>query len=309
MAHQQLSIRPEVMRTIDRFNPHNIHPDIWSEIAPLVLDATRKVVPATTYKATVVAGQATRIANWCWRRGLGIDPEIVFHPDTIEEFIERECAHLTPGTQLNYRSQLRQIGEVLLGPPLYGPRAKPRRMSERLEPYTPNEIAALVGVALSCPTKRQSHGAMALIVAGLGVGLPQAEMARVSGACVVREQTGVFVEVAGRNERRVPVRGCWQDQLVELADHAGGRPLILPHLSSVSPRQLSRLTEDIDWRDAPKLSIQRLRITWMLALLNAGVHVNVISQVAGIRGEQVGEYVQYMVPADGQQCAREVRRA
>ena len=55
---------------------------------------------------------------------------------------------------------------------------------------------------------------------------------------------------------------------------------------------LDRLPEG----DAPKLSMQRLRVTWIVQLLDDRVPLNVIADAAGVQADVLGRYVPSMVP-------------
>ena len=43
----------------------------------------------------------TQPAVWVDTLGLPVEPEVVFHPDTVDRFATEGCAHLAPGTRLD----------------------------------------------------------------------------------------------------------------------------------------------------------------------------------------------------------------
>lgn len=307
MELRQPTLRPDVMRNIDRFHPHNVHPDIWTEVAPLVREAVARTVPANPQSAQEVMGRAARVAEWCYRRGLPVTAEVVFHPDTIDEFVTTQLSHLTAGTQLNYRYQLRRIGEVLLGSPLYGSRPTPMRKSDPVRPYSRDEVSALIAASRTYPTERQREGVACLLALSLGAGLGQQEVAHISGPSVEVTADGVFINIEAGRRRRVPVRIAWEQHVVDLAAAAGNDFLFMPRCKRMK-KLAARFVERLPRNDSPKLSVQRLRATWLVDLLDRRVPYNVITEAAGVGPDQVAVYVRYMSEADPAEAARLLRQ-
>lgn len=308
MGEWQPHLRDDVVREIDRFRPTKVRPEVWAVIAPFVREVVATTVPATTYKASVILGQASRITEWCFRRGADIKTEVVFHPDTIDEFIADQCTHLTDGTQLNYRLQLRSIGEIVLGPPLYGPRPVAMRISEPTIPYSDDEIAALFAAARTFRTPRQREGYLCIIALALGAGLGQSEIATTVGHAVRHESGAVLISIKGDRRRETTVKRQFENDVVYFAEAAGNRPMFLPKRESPSSRQVSRFIERLPDNNAPKLSIQRLRATWIVSLLDMRVGLNLISEAAGVRPDQVSVYTRYMASIERRSAIEQLRR-
>ena len=57
---------------------------------------------------------------------------------------------------------------------------------------------------------------------------------------------------------------------------------------------VSRFVERLPGGDAPKLSTQRLRATWVVRHLEAGVPINVLAAAAGVGAERLARYARSM---------------
>src|SRR5207302_9330855 len=99
---------------VDRFRPAGLDMSAWRRIAPLVGGVVAEAAPKTAYRAARLLSVTARAVAWCDREGLPLTPEIVLHPDTVDRFAVEGLAGLSRGTQLNYRHQLRRVGEAVL---------------------------------------------------------------------------------------------------------------------------------------------------------------------------------------------------
>ena len=153
---------------------------------------------------TVVA----QLAVWADLLGQPLDPEVLFHPETIDRFIAEGCAHLSDGTRLNYRTHLWKIGAAVLGRALFPPKSLPLKRSAVSAPYSDAEVIELVSWARGLPTSHMRRNAQVLLAAGLGAGLTSREITSLVGTDVHRHDDRVVVEVPGLKPRRVPLRGC-----------------------------------------------------------------------------------------------------
>ncbi|HEX2040730.1 MAG TPA: hypothetical protein VHF47_13480 [Acidimicrobiales bacterium] len=210
-------------RRISRFVPSSVPPDVWERIAPSVRRAAERA-GSTPYSATALASVTAQLLHWCDREGLPLRDEVVLHPDTVDRFIAAGCGHLRHGTRLNYQSQLRRVGELLVGPPLYPTRRYSTGSSDPIAPYTEEEVAALLGWARGLSTARMRQNSLVLLSFGLGVGLTSRELNALVGTDVASDDDGVLVHVVtGRRRRVVRVLRRWEEHVHTHAERVGGK--------------------------------------------------------------------------------------
>ncbi len=216
-------IRPgeSVSDAITRFSPGSLPEETWRRIGAVVRTSVHAAAPHTVYSARALMAVVTQLAVWVDTLGLPIEPEVAFHPDTIDRFATEGCGHLAPGTQLNYRTQLRAVGAVVLGPDLFPPRPLPLQRSDPLAPYSSEEIAALRSWCRGLPTERNRYNVAVVLAFGLGAGLTSGALSRLLGDEVTRDEDGVIVHVIGPRPRDVPVLRQWEDEVHDLGFRAG----------------------------------------------------------------------------------------
>jgi len=283
-----------VSGAISRFHPQTVPPVVWAEIGPLVTTLAEAGAQASPYGAKKLASVLTQLAVWCRERGFVLDAESLLHPNTIEQFVNVGCARLKKGTRANYRSQLRSVGEQVLGGPLYPPRGVPQRTSDPVEPYSADEVAALVGWANGLPTEHMRHNVKVLLALGLGAGLKSEEVKVAVGSDIVSDDDGVVITTCRDPSRLVPVTRRWEDDIRTLADAAGHHPLFRPNRASVQRNDVTHFIDACPRSDAPRLNTHRLRATWVVGHLHTGTPLHVLSEAAGVRPEQLALYARHL---------------
>jgi hypothetical protein len=285
-----------VSETIARFTPDSVPAAAWGRLGPTVCAWVEQAAPDSAYKASTLLSITTQAAVWADAIGLPLVADTVLHPDVIDRFVLEGCAHLAPGTQINYRRQLRCVGSAVLGPTIYPPRPLPIRRSGVLAPYSPGGIALLVAWARGLPTERFRHTANGILVLGLGAGLTSQEMSRLVGDDVAVDHDGVVIEVIGDQARSVPVIATWEKAVARLGDEAGSGPVLMPERSRISSHQLKNFQARCPAGDAPTLDTGRLRATWICDHLAAGTDIRAVEKASGVNASQLVKYLEH-VPA------------
>ena len=244
------------------------------------------------------ASRTAMLLAWCHSQGLDLIPEVVFHPDTVDRFVAHGCAQLSLGSQSNYRSVLYRVGASWLGPDVYPPRGLPLSASDPVEPYSDSEERALLGWVRGLPTTSMRDGAFAVLGLGLGAGLTSSETNQLRASAVESTSAGLVIGVEGTRQRRVPVTARWEPYVREAVDAARGGLVFRPDRIGVGGSHVSRFVERLPRGDAPKLSTQRLRATWMVRHLEAGVPIDALASAAGVGPERLVRYVRSMRPVD-----------
>jgi hypothetical protein len=295
-----------VTRRVARFSSERIPRDARVVIERFVRDAVDRASPPSR-DAPMFASRTAMLLAWCHGQGLDLVPEVVLQPDTIDRFVAHGCAHLSPGSQSNYRSVLYRIGESTLGNDVYAPRRLPLSASDPVEPYSESEERALVGWIRGLPTSSMRDGALAVLGLGFGAGLTSSEMTRLRASEVESTSSGLVIGVEGARARRVPVTARWELHVREAVDAASGGLLFRPDRTRVVGSHVSRFVERLPRGDAPKLSTQRLRATWVVRHLEAGAPINVLAAAAGVGPERLVRYVPSMHPVDAVSADRLLR--
>ena len=304
-------IHPEdsVSDAIARFDPARVSTAQWARIGPVVRAAVEQAEPASVYSARTLLSITTQLALWADTRGQPLDPAGLFHPEVIDRFVTEGCGHLKPGTRLNYRRHLRDVGAAVLGPGVYPPRPLPLYRPDPLRPYSAQEVTALVAWTGGLPTERFRDNAMGVVALGLGAGLSAQEMSRLVGSDVTGDAEGVDVGVIGSRARQVPVVERWASEIRTRAAEVGSRPFLFPERTGISRHQLPNFLERCPTGDAPQLNTVRLRNTWVVAHLSAGVHIHAIAEAAGVAPQQIVKYLPYAEHPGPVEARRQLRRA
>ena len=141
----------------------------------------------------------TQLAVWADRIGQPIEPAALFHPEFLDRFIIEGCAHLSHGTQLNYRTHLWRVGEAVLGRTLFPPRALPLRRSSVASPYSVAEVTELISWSRGLATAHMRRNCRALLALGLGAGLSSQEITSLVGTDVHVADGVTLIEVGGED--------------------------------------------------------------------------------------------------------------
>ncbi len=216
----------------------------------------------------------------------------MFAPDTLDRFIATAYGHLASGTGTNYRRVLRRVGAATLGPPVYPPRPLSLAKAAPAQPYSRGGERALVGWVRGLSTSRQRDGATALLGLGLGAGLRSKEIEAANATWVNEDGSGLVVMVPSSPGRRIPVLARWEWALRHAVERSDGGLLFRP--APGRRKRVSVFTENLPRANDPKLSVQRLRVTWIVRHLDAHVPLHVLTGAAGVTAEQLALYAGFM---------------
>ncbi len=292
------------MRRIQRFTPNQLDPRVWAEIEDLVRETVTATNPPTAQAATNLSTVVAQLAAWAYGVGLDVQPHVIFHPDTIDRWLAEGLAHKSSGTRTNYRTRVRKVGEAVLGRQLYPPTPLPVRTSDPATPYSGGELSEIGSAIRGLRTPHQRAGAFALLTLCAGAGLTAAEVNEVSTDDVDTAYGGLLIRVVGDRARCVPVWRHYETAVERLVRDAEGGRLFLPRQPTLGVRRISRFQENLPPMDAPKLSVQRLRVTWIVRHLGDGVPLNVLADAAGVTPEQLAKYSAHLRPVDANTACR-----
>ncbi len=244
-------------------------------------------------KCCSIVGQ---LALWADQRGLEVTTSALFSPELIDRFVVEGFAHLTEGTRRNCRSQLWQVGAAVTGTTLFPPRRVPLKSSDVQRPYSADQVREFVSWSGALPTEAMRRESEILLALGLGVGMKSEEITRAVGTDVRAESGLVVVDVlgtGGRVDRVIPIHHVWADTVARRAEFCGERPLFRPDRMAIRRNDILGFIRRCDVEERPKFTVQRLKITWIVAQLSAGTNLLTLEKASGVAVTQLSKYLQF----------------
>ena len=250
----------------------------------------------------------TGFVAWCRTGGLPLDPDVVFHPDTIDRYVV-ETRSTNGLSASNFRSQLRSVGETLLGPALFPPKPLSIAGVDKQRPYTDVELSDLAAWASGLPTPMMRDNVRVLLTFGLGAGLASEEIAALVGSDVDIDDDRVTVTVRGTKARRVPVLTAWAPLGAEFAQSVGDRPVFLPQRDRPKRNDISNfLDRSAEQRDVPAPSTGS-GPRGSFTTFGTARALDVLAAAAGVQAANIGDYAKYVEPLAPDEMARQLRDA
>ena len=203
-ARATVTLDQAVNNRIDIWEPAEF-PDEWATCRTFVTAVVRRSAPPSMASAERSLRITFRLAVWGQARHLQLEPEILFTPDVVEEFIETGLRDTTDRYRQTLRSELRRIGPMVTKLAPWEPRPSAIVRRPMSAPYTPAEISALWSVQRSLRRPEAREAVAAVLHLGLGAGLDGRWAIRVTGRMVHRTDGGVSIDVPAPGPRRVPV--------------------------------------------------------------------------------------------------------
>ena len=290
---------------LDRYRPKGIDSATWARVQPFVAGCANRLSLSHTAGSVRTVRVLARLAAWCLREGMALDPELVLDPETVERFICQGVAD-TP-SRATYRSVLRRIGPALTATAPW--EARPAALARRhvALPYSSVELAGLRAAATRQATPGRVRAARALLALGAGAGLDGRWVARVSTADVVRRSGSVQVRVGEPSPRLVPVLADYEREVLDLAATAGSCFLVGGR--STAKNRAGSLAASLDvGHGCPRFSASRLRSTWLIHHLRLGTRLPELTRAAGLAGVTVvSDLLAHVAPVGEDQAAEMLR--
>jgi hypothetical protein len=267
----------------------------WPQVSDQVRTLVAALAPMNRCTLDRALKATAELAIWCYRQGLPSDPEVWLRNDTIEDFIRRSCGALAPSSARGYRTGLRHM-RAALARAGRGPRGlHPMTAATRpAAPYDTMQLARLRHWAHKL-TGQARKDALTLMGLAYGCGLTLGELATIRGEHVRILDTGMVVLDAAHLDRVIVARRAWQQHLAQVASSAGKERLYQPRRATA--HLLGSWNAGRPSGALPALSARRLRTTWIVELLSAGVPEAWVASVAGLTLAELASY-QHFVPRD-----------
>lgn len=298
----------DVADRINGFRPNQIDARVWLEIEPVAKAWVKAVRVDDAGRAGRMMTILSQLLAWSFIGGLDLRPELVLHVETIEQFVVEGLAGLSSGTRSTYRSELRAIGEVVLGPLSCPARQTLINQSNPERPYTDDEFSDLLAAVRGLTTPhRRENGIVVFALAG-GGGCGSADIGGAVGTDVETDSSPLAINISfGPRPRRVIIHAEWEDEVRRRALEVGDHPMFHPGRTKVRAADIPNFLDRLNFGRLPRLTTQRLRITWIVRQLTAGVPVHVVAAAAGVGESQISRYFRFLPPVDPREADRLLR--
>lgn len=203
------------------FIPARLSPDRFARVQRLVHQAALACKPATEQRARDFIRYGSYLASWCDAQYLPLRVEVVFSPDTVEQFISVLDEAVPPRSAATVASVLRTMSAILCPLLVAG---SPKRHRGRLAraPYSADELSLLFALIDRSRSRKRRHDMAALLVLCLATGATGQEAALVGGRDISAGPSGIRVvlrrrkDTGGWREREVIALPRWNDKIVDL---------------------------------------------------------------------------------------------
>lgn len=279
LSHPQL---PELAAPIIvKFRPNSAaQAGAWSATRSFTVETAAAMLP---HSFDVTRRRMTMSASfhmWVWARtGAELTIPRVYTQSNIDRFLENVHKNRSEGHRWGVSRQLVKIGRELADADLI---AIPAPNGKVRSPFTTKQIASMHSWANSLTTVNKRQNAQALLGLAGGAGLTAAEIVEVRVCDIHRDGDVVFVNVAGKRARRVPVRHAWARVLLRSIDgrvDASERAFRGPRIAEYPPRIIQSFLTD---HPAPvRPTPAALRAAWLLHHINNNEPLPVLRDVAG----------------------------
>lgn len=246
----------------------------WAQVEPFVRDiiATR-CIEMTRRQIEEHQRTLAYFGDWVVQTGM-VNLDDCLTPDVIDVYRSDRAHEVLPVMAERERKMLRALAGI-------APSVERRDVSTASEPqrpYSDAELAVFHTWASHQRTPRQQVGCMAVFGLAAGCGLTSSEILAVrdTDLLVVHGAPAVRVE---RDGRVVPVVDRWGHCLQRVMESAPAGLLVAP---AASDRRGAMRTVLDGSKGEAKPSPARLRVTWLVAHLEAGTPVTALLQASGM---------------------------
>lgn len=288
MREASCEISEQDRQAIHSYQPRSVvTPENWAVIRDFVIEVMETTIVHSASAPDSYMASVVRYVDWCRRvMGLELNREDIFDRDLIAYYAMNATDHLNRNAKGSVRSRLLWVGDHLIEGGI-----RPRTM-ERLgrtpatEPYRPDEVARLKMWAASQGTAYLRHACWTGLTFGVGAGLTSLELAHLRREDVRETEQGVVVNITGgRSPREVVMLAEWEDYALVLAECvAPGAHIFKPDAPERSGAMAGHTYRRTRARpEGQHINLARMRITWMVRVLDAGCPVPFFLKAAGLK--------------------------
>lgn len=302
-----------VTRVRDEFAPRGMSEEDWAAIRELTIALAAKAPehgPGTTRKTMTVLAWYLHFcrAVACYQ----MDPEFLLRRDVIGTYIAhlKSKKAMTASTLGTYRSRLFRVADSNIGHLHPTHRMPGLRPSDPARPFSAQEVVSLRSWAAWQPSPRVRIEANVLLSAGLGGGLSAGEIIQLRARDVTIDDEGVLLHVTGERSRLVPLLAEWESPIVDMS-RAAWKPdmfLFRPQRTTVGANVVYNMIHRSKGRPF-QINSQRMRATWIVTHLRAGVPVQALLDASGIETlGALGRFYRHLPQVDAQEARSALTR-
>ena len=286
----------EVSAVMAKYQPKQSNPE-WQRIEAFVKDACSLAAPTTAYTASVLLSVSGAFVTWCvTEKGWPLQADVIFSRQAIDAYCTEANPKRGEGTRRNYRAILMRVSEVL-APEEHPQTMTPLTRKRVAEPYSQRHIDAFRRWALGQITPEKRRRAMLMLVFCAGAGLKSSDISTLFPDDITIDDAGVTIAVGGSTPRLVPLLAVWEEWILAILDQSrADQPLWGKPNRTIGDNLLSSFTQ-YTTGDRPRSD--RLRATWIVTHLRAGVPVNELMRALGVsKFENLPRYLEFVQTAD-----------
>lgn len=287
--------RVEATRIINRFRSHPVLPD---HLLTFVQDIARDALvvapqPVTEAWVKQTLAHLATLVRWVDSDGGAITREHVLSERCRARFISVGLDGYKDGSKNVYRTRLDLLTMALAGVTVRQPGTRPSLAnSTPREPLLPEEEATLYAWACGLRPETRRKKVVAAVTLGLAVGGKTDELIAVRSDDVVIDERGVHVHLTNPDGevRVVTARRAWEERVAALVEVTPpGHYLLSPWRdTSISPNTftLGLWVAQEKFTPPTYFNLGRLRNTWVVRLMDAGVPLNTLLTAADLSSDK-----------------------
>ncbi len=309
----ETTVSDDIRRVVEAFKPRGARLVVWAANAELATSLVYGHNPPSSNNAKTVCTYVARFLHWyagsahrdiAGHTGPRITPEELLDARLIDYFINE--SGMPNEAKSTTRSALRRaLGSL-------NPTAKPIILPQHraLPPYTAQECAQFINVALHQPTSVATSNMCFIVGLGLGAGLDATDLNSLTRTSLTKTttangQTAYQVTVdTGTKSRTVPVRSAYIHLIERALDLH--RERVASDAAPLVGRQgganavgaaIDRAKTADD--SALELDIRRLRNTWLVLAMSSPVPLADLMRAAGLASSRTfANLLPYCPPSD-----------
>ncbi|GAA1894289.1 hypothetical protein [Streptantibioticus ferralitis] len=273
----------DVPTAIALYEPRRLPLAAWLQVASFARASVTAFEPASPWAAVQYLSTTAQFSVWALAEYLPLQAEELFTPDVVERFTAVGMPTLQESSRRTHRSRLATMGRKITRRAPWPPQQAALPRNRLAPPYSEEEVAAYFEVAEQQPTGARTRAAFGLLAGGLGAGLMPGEHLIITGSSVTRNVDDVTVlNIAGTRARPIPILAAYAPLVRTLAARFPDEPLI-GTTGRKSKNRLNQLVSRIEVpARLPALTAPRLRTTWLVTLMTAGIPLPELLAVAGL---------------------------